>query len=201
VFRQRIRARVSGAVFTGTFLLTVLGLALIWYGLMVVLLACKASPSSVNDISGYRTAYDYFAGLEPNDITARVRLIAGLAGLAAFMLFAFLAWKHVPRPYLARNDILLGEEQRGTLIVRPRAVERAAEAAAREHPAVSNSTGRYQVDGIAVSVHLRRGTDLPGTLRDVQRRVLDALERHDLPALPVSVTLTGFDRRHRRELN
>ncbi len=200
MFRQRIRARVSGAVFTGTFLLTVLGLGFIWYGLMVVLLACKASPSFVNDISGYRTAYDYFAGMEPSDITARVRLIAGLAGLAAFILFAFLAWKHVPRPYLARSDILLGEEQRGTLIVEPRAVERAAEAAAREHPAVSDSTGRY-LDGVAVSVHVRRGTDLAGTLRDVQSRVLDALERHDLPPLPVSVKLTGFDRRHRRELN
>jgi hypothetical protein len=201
VFRQRIRARVSGAVFTGNLLVTVIGLALIWYGLMVVLLAFKSSPSFVNDISGYRTAYDYLAGLEPSDITARVRLIAGLAGLAAFILFAFLAWKHLPRPYLARSDFLLGDEQRGTLIVEPRAVERAAEAAAREHPAVSDSAGRYHADGVAVSVHVRRGTDLAGTLRDVQSRVLDALKRHDLPPLPVSVTLTGFDRQQRRELN
>jgi hypothetical protein len=201
VFRQRIRARVSGAVFTGNLLVTVIGLALIWYGLMVVLLAFKSSPSFVNDISGYRTAYDYFAGLEPSDITARVRLLAGLAGLAAFIFFAFLAWKHLPRPYLARSELLLGEDERGTLIVEPRAVERAAEAAAREHPVVSDSAGHYHVDGVAVNVHVRRGTDLAETLRDVQSRVLDTLERHDLPSLPVSVTLTGFERRHRRELN
>lgn len=185
----------------GTLLLILIGLGLIWYGLMVVLLAFKTSPSFVNDISGYRTAYDYFAGLEPSDITGRVRLIAGLAGLAAFILCAFLAWKQLPRPYLARGELLLGEEQRGTLIVEPRVVERAAEAAAREHPAVSDSAGRYEIGGVAVSVHVRRGSDLAGTLRDVQSRVLDALERHDLPPVPVSVTLTGFDRRHRRELN
>ena len=201
MFRQRIRARVSAAVFTGNLLVTVIGLALIWYGLMVVLLAFKSSPSFVNDISGYRTAYDYFAGLEPSDITARVRLIAGLAGLAAFILFDFLAWKNVPRPYLARSELLLREDPRGTVIVEPRAVERAAEAAAREHPAVSESTGRYEIDGVAVNVHVRRGTDLAETLRDVDRRVREALRRHDLPSLPVSVTLTGFDRRHRRELN
>lgn len=184
----------------GTFLLILVGLGLIWYGLMVALLAFKSSPSFVNEISGYRTAYNYFAGLEPSDITARVRLIAGLAGLAAFILFAFLAWKQLPRPYLARSDLLLGDNERGMLIVEPRAVERAAEAAAREHPAVSDSAGRYQVDGIAVTVHLRRGTDPAGTLRDVQSRVLATFKRHDLPPAPVSVTLTGFDRRHRREL-
>ncbi len=201
MFRQRIRARVSGAVFTGNLLVTAVGLALIWYGLMVVLLAFKSSPGFVNDISGYRTVYDYFAGLEPSDITARVRLIAGLAGLAAFVVLGILAWKHLPRPYLARSELLLGEDERGTLIVEPRAVERAVEMAAREHPAVSESAGRYGIDGVAVNVHVERGTDLAETLRDVDRRVREALGRHDLPSLPVSVTLTGFDRRHRRELN
>jgi hypothetical protein len=201
VFRQRIRARVSGAVFTGNLLVTMIGLALIWYGLMVVLLAFKASASFVDEISGYRAAYDYFAGLEPSEITARVRLIAGLAGLAAFVVFGVLAWKHLPRPYLARSELLLGEDERGTLIVEPRAVERAAEIAAREHPAVSESAGRYEIDAVAVNVHVRRGTDLAETLRDVDRRVHEALQRHDLPSMPVRVTLTGFDRQHRRELN
>jgi len=201
VFRQRIRARVSGAVFTGNLLLILISLALIWYGLMVVLLGFKTSPSFVNDFSGYRTAYDYFEGLEPSDITARVRLIAGVVGLAAFVVFGILAWKHLPRPYLARSELLLGEDERGTLIVEPRAVERAVEMAAREHPAVSESAGRCEIDGVAVNVHVRRGTDLAETLRDVDRRVREALRLHDLPSLPVSVTLTGFDRQHRRELN
>ncbi len=201
MFRQRIRTHVSAAALTGNLLLTLIGLGLIWYGLMVVLLALKSSPSFVNDISGYRTAYNYFASLEPSEITTRVRLIAGLAGLAAFVVFGFLAWKHVPRPYLARSELLLGDDERGTLIVEPRAVERAAETAAREHPAVSEAAGRYEVDGVALNVHVRRGSDLAETLRDVDLRVREALGRHDLPTLPVSVTLTGFDRQHRRELN
>jgi hypothetical protein len=37
-------------------------------------------------------------------------------------------------------------------------------------------------------------------LRDTQRRAADAIERHELPALPINVTLSGYDRRHRREL-
>jgi hypothetical protein len=201
VFRQRIRTHVSATALTGNLLLTLIGLGLIWYGLMVVLLALKSSPNFVNDISGYRTAYSYFAGLEPSEITTRVRLIAGLAGLAAFVVFGFLAWKQIPRPYLARSELRLGDDERGTLIVEPRAVERAAEAAAREHPAVSEAAGRYEVDGVAINVHVRRGADLAGTLRDVDRRVREALDRHDLPTLPVNVTLTGFDRQHRRELN
>lgn len=32
-------------------------------------------------------------------------------------------------------------------------------------------------------------------------RVTHALEQHELPILPVNVTLAGYDRRHRRELN
>lgn len=182
-------------------MLVLIGLGLIWYGLMVVLLAFKSSPSFVDDISGYRTVYDYFAGLEPSDITPRVRLIAALAGLAAFVVLGFLAWKHVPRPYLARSELLLGDDGRGALIVEPRAIERAAAMAARGHPAVSEAGGRYEVGGVAVNVHVRRGTDVAETLRDVDVRVREALGRHDLPTLPVNVTLTGFDRQHRRELN
>jgi hypothetical protein len=199
VFRQRIRAHDSGAAFVAKVVLTLLGLGLIWYGLMVALLALKTSPSLVNDISGYRTAYNYFAGLQTGDITPRVRVIAGLGGFAAFILFGFLAWKLLPRPYLTRSKLLLKEEPRGALVVEPRVFERAAEAAAREHPAVSDTAGRYEVDGLGVNVRVGR-TDLVETLRDIQRRVLDALERHNLPKLPVSVTLTGFEGRPRREL-
>lgn len=201
MLRQRIRTRLSGVDFTGDLLLTLVGLGLIWYGLMVVLLAFKVSPGLVNDISAYRTAYDYFVGLQPSDITGRVRLIAGLVGLAAFLLLGVLAWKYVPRPYLARGELLLGDEPRGTLIVEPRAVERALEVAAGQHPAVTGSAARYEVDRVAVNVQVRRGTDLAETLRDIQRRGRESLQQHDLPTLPVSVTLTGFERRNRRELN
>ncbi len=39
-----------------------LALALVWYGVMVILLAAKVSPHTVNSISAYRTIYDTLAG-------------------------------------------------------------------------------------------------------------------------------------------
>ena len=39
------------------------------------------------------------------------------------------------------------------------------------------------------------------TLRDVHERVRDQLQRHDLPSLPVNVTLTAYHRTTRRELS
>ena len=54
--RQRLRARTSPLVFFGRLLTFLFAAALIWYGAMTVLLALKVSPSTVNSISGYRTA-------------------------------------------------------------------------------------------------------------------------------------------------
>jgi hypothetical protein len=34
------------------------GLALLWYGLMALLLAVKVSSGTANSLSGYRTAYN-----------------------------------------------------------------------------------------------------------------------------------------------
>lgn len=198
--RQRIRARGSAFAVVGLLPLVPVALGLIWYGAMLVALAFKAPPETVNAISGYREAYDYLADLQAADVTGNARLIAALAGLAAFALFAFLAWKQVPRPYLARSDLALSEDGRGTSTVEPRAIERAAEVASCGHPSVSDATGRYGEDGIAVDIDVKRAGDVPGTLRDVQRRVGAALKQHDLPDTPVSVTLTGFARQRRREL-
>lgn len=202
MMRQRIHARTSSIVIVGRLLVAALGLGLVWYGLMVALLAFKASPGLVNDISGYRSVYDSLAGLEPADITSRVRLIAALGGLGAFLMLGFLAWKHLPRPYLARGDLELGDlVERGASTVEPRAVERAAEVAARQDDAVDTAAGLYRDDAMSVNVSFKRSTDVAETLRGVQQRVREALERHELPPLPVSVTLTGFDSNQRRELN
>ena len=198
--RQRLRARRSPLVYLGLLLLVPVALGLVWYGAMLVALAFKASPETVNAISGYRDAYDFLAGVEADDVTERVRLITGLAGLAAFVVFGYLAWKQVPRPYLARGELDLRESAHGATTVQPRAIERAAEIAARAHPAVADATGRYGEDGIDLDIHVERAGDVSGTLRDVQRRVGEALRLHDLPHVPVSVTLTGFERQRRREL-
>ena len=200
IVRQRLRDRSSPLAFVGLALLVPLALALVWYGAMLIGLALKAPPEDVNAISGYRDAYDFLAGLETDDVTGEIRLITALAGLGAFLIFGWLAWKQLPRPYLARGELTLGEGERGTLTVEPRAIERVAEAAARGHPAVADASGRYGDDGIDLHVDVGDADDLAGTLQDVRRRLGEALQRHDLPEVPVRVTLTGFERQRRREL-
>jgi hypothetical protein len=200
ILRQSVREHRSPFVYLGLLLLVPVALALIWYGLMLVALAFKVSPQDVNAISGYRDAYEFLAGLEAPDVTRMIRLITALAGLAAFLIFGFLAWKLIPRPYLARGELTLSEDRRGTSTLEPRAVERAVEIATRDHSAVGDAKARYGDDGIEVDVDLARAQDVPDTLREVQRGVREALQRHDLPDVPVSVTLTGLDRQRRREL-
>ena len=194
--RQRIRARSSPLAHAGRALLALLALALVWYGLMLVLLAAKLAPDKVDAISGYRTAFDYLSGLEPGDVTSRVRLIAGLVGFAAFVACSWLAWKELPRPYLARSELWLLEDEKSTVVVRPRAIERAAEAAVAEHPAVVGAAARYG-DDLTVDIEVRRARDLPETMREAQLLVVETLSRLELPPLPVSVTVTGFDRQRR----
>ena len=201
MIRQRLRDRGSALVLIGRLVLVPVALALVWYGAMLVALAFKVAPETVNAISGYRDTYDFLASLEAEDVTDTVRLIAALAGLAAFLGFGYLAWKQIPRPYLARGELTLAESRRGSSTVAPRAIERAAEVAACAHPAVSDATSRYVGDGIDVDIDVGRAGDAVGTLRDVQRRVGEALQQHELPHAPVSVTLTGFDRQRRRELD
>ncbi len=199
--RQRLRSRTSPIAYVGRAILILVAVGLLWYGLMMVLLALKVSPDAIDAISGYRTAYDYLAALVADDVGGSTRLITALAGVAGFLLFGYLALKEIPRPYLARTDLRLREDDRGVVDVRPRAIERIAETAAGEHPAVSSATGRYGTDELAVDLGVKRARDLDETLSDVQGRVLHALSDHELPPTPVVVTLTGFDRKQRRELS
>lgn len=201
MLRQRLRSRTSSVAYIGRALLVLIALALLWYGLMLVLLAAKASPDFVNAISGYRSAYDALAGLTREDITDVTRLVAAPVGLAAFLFFGYLALKEIPRPYLARADLRLHEDERGTVDLKPRAIERVAEVAAAGHPAVSSVTSRYATDDLAVEVNMRRARGLAEALGDVHDRVLHALQMHGLPPTTVDVVLTGFDRQQRRELS
>lgn len=201
MFRQRIRTSTS-RVSTVTLILTVLlGLALIYYGAVLLLLAAGVSPTTLNAISGYRTAYDFLASLGPESFDTTTRLIVGVAGLLALLLFAYLAYKALPRPHLARRPITLSRDERGEVELEPRALERVAESAAAANPLVASASGRTGDDELTVLVAVRRPTEIPGTMRDVQRRVREALDRHDLPPTPVNVTLTGIDAKRRRELS
>ena len=66
--RQRLRERTSPLVIVGRLVTLVFALALVWYGLMTLLLALKVSSATVNSLSGYRTAFDWLSGLTPRDV-------------------------------------------------------------------------------------------------------------------------------------
>jgi hypothetical protein len=197
MFRQRLRIGTSPLVLLGRILLILVAMALVWYGAMLVLLALKVSPHTV---SGYRSAYDYLAGRKASDITSDTRLIAGLAGLAGFLVFGYLAVKEIPRPHLTRTDLRLLDEQRGAVDVAPRAIERAVEGAALERDDIQDATARYATNDLTVNVTVTRARELPEIVRAVRARSREQLVTHGLPELPVNVTLTGYQRTRRREL-
>ena len=199
--RQRLRERTSVLLLAGRLVTLLIGLAMVWYGLMTILLAVKVSPSTVNSLSRYRTAFNWISGLTPADVDGgTTRAIVAGAGVAAFLLFGYLALKQLPRPYLARRQFPLSSDERGQFRIEPRAVERLAEVAATRDPAVSEARSRYSIDHLTVDLTIRRARDVATILREAQQRVADALVQHELPAMPVNVTLSGYDRHHRREL-
>jgi hypothetical protein len=201
MLRQRVRTRsFPFARIAADAVVVIFALALVWGGAMLVLLAFKTSPGTVDRLSGYRTAYDYLAGLEPADISGESRLIAAGGGLIACLTFGYLAWRAIPRPYLARTGLRLAGDERGTVDVNARAIERAAEIAALDHPAVAAARARYATDDLTVDVSAGRADTLADTLQDVHQRARDSLARHELPALPVNITLVRFERKNRREL-
>ena len=202
MLRQRLRTRTSPLALIQRLLELAFALALIWYGLILAGLALDViGRGSANTYSGYGTAYDFAADLLAGRASDIARLIAGIAGLVAFLLLLTVALKRLPRPYLARHELELEAGDRGTVTVEPRVVERLAEGLALQHAAVASASGRFGTDDLAVLLEVRRARDLPDTLRTVQRSVSSGLERHGLPTVPVNVTVTGYDRSSKRELN
>jgi hypothetical protein len=201
MIRQRINLRTPVLAYVVRALTLVLALGLVWYGLMVVLLAAKVSPHTVNSISAYRTLYDDVAGIKASDFTTSVRILVGVAGLIAVVGFLYLALQEIPRPYLARGDVDLQNHALGVTVIKPRAIERVAELAARANENVTTASGRLGDQELSLEVAMRRAGRAAETLADVRTRVLSDLDRHQLPDLPVNVTLTGYDRTTRRELS
>ena len=90
----------------------------------------------------------------------------------------------------------LSDREREVLWLRYREDLIQSEIAAR-----AGATGLFGGDEITVHVTASRARDIAEDLRGVQSDVRDALRRHELPAVPVHVMLTGFERRTRRELD
>jgi hypothetical protein len=191
-----VRLSRSPLVVIGTAVLVLASLALAWYGAMAAALALKASPSTIDSLSGYQAAYRFLAGLGPSDITREVRTVAGLAGLAALLLFGFLVYKELPRGRIVRLALRIAEDDRGAVEVSPRVVEAVGATAAAEEPAVSASRARLADSDLELELAL---DDAPGTAADVlhaaRRRALEAMEMHGLPVSRVHVTLTGYSQK------
>jgi len=199
--RQRVRARSFPlARIAGDIVVVIFALAMMWGGAMVVLLALKLAPATLDGLSGYRTAYDYLADIQPAGVGSSTRVIAALAGLFGAAVFGYLAWRAIPRPYLARTDLRLTSDERGVIDVNARAIERAAETAALEHPAVAAARARYATEDLTIDVSVDRAEELAATLQAVQQCARDSLARHELPPLPVNITLVRLERKNRREL-
>jgi hypothetical protein len=201
VTRQRVHLRTPGLAYVVRLLTVALGLALVWYGAMVIMLAVKVSPHTVNSISAYRTVYHDVVGLKSSDFTTPVRLIAGFGGFLAVLVLVYLALQELPRPYLARGSVTLDEQPDGETVARARSIERLAEIAARTTANVTTAAGRLGDEELAVNISIRRASLAADTLADVQEKVRSALTQHELPRLPVNVTLTGYDRKTKRELS
>jgi len=201
VTRQSLGWRSRWLAYWLGYVLTVaLALILIWYGAMLVLLAAKVSPHTVNDISGYRALYHDAADLRRQNFTTLVRVIAGLAGFVAFCSFLSLALQRLFPPDAIRHTVTLGEGDRGSTAIEPRAIERLAEIAARGHRDVGHATGHLRDQQITVDIDVCRADTAAQTLRAVATQIADALAVHGLPALTVNVTLTGYEPTTRRQL-
>lgn len=198
---QRISLRTPALAYLTRALTFVLALIAIWYGLMLCLLSLKVAPGTVNSISGYRGVYDHAAKLGAADFSTAVRLVAGFAGLLAFLVLGYLAYRELPRAHLAHADLELADQERGTLRVRPRAVERIAETVATGQSDVTSASARLAGRALTVAVKVRRAGTVADTLQSVRRRVHEAMAKHGLPHLPVHVTATGYDPQTRRDLS
>ena len=177
MLRQRVRVERSTLVVLGQLVTVLIAVALVWYGLILGLLAIDVlSAGAANAVTGYRTLFDELAALGTDDVDGVVRLFTGIGGLLAFLVFGWLAFKQVPRPQLARGELLVAHDDDGEVTLAPRAFERAAESAALGNDAVTGAAGRYGGDDVSVDITVNRATDVADTLRDVQRRVRLALE-------------------------
>lgn len=196
---RRQRLRIQGSALTGLVgrtLVVALAVLLVWYGAMLVAPALKVSPQTINDLSRYHDAYDYLATLQPSDID---RVAVAITASVVALTTGALLWRGRPRPHLTRGSLALPATQRGQTDIQPRALERAVETAAIEHPAILSASARYDDGTLALAITTTDASNTVRILRDVRDRAHQSLARHELDVSTVHVTLTGYDHLNRRD--
>ncbi|MGI8846382.1 MAG: hypothetical protein ACR2HC_09475 [Thermoleophilaceae bacterium] len=200
--RQRVQLRRSALTVIGQLVAGLIGLGLLWGAIVIGALAAGVDPPTVSTVTGYHAVHRALAGISADDVMGGgFRLAVGVGGLVAAVLFGLMARAQLPAPHLARGALELDDGVRGRTTVSPRAVERAAESAANDLPAVRGAAGRFGADAMALDVTLERADDVAGVLRSVRAAAREALITHGLPLTAVDVTLTKFDAAQGRELD
>lgn len=198
--RQRLGLPHGLLTTIGQKLMLLVGLALIWGGGVVVLLAAGVAPADVQSITGHRTVYDELAALGPARWDDTTATLIAIAGVVALVVLLALGWAQRITPHLARTDLVLTDDELGQVTVNPRAIERAAEIAAGRGAAVHAVRARLGEDEMTITIHARGADEIPDTLRGAQRRVRAALQDAGTPQPTVRVVVTRFTAPSTRDL-
>ena len=201
MLRQRVHLESSGvAAAVARVLVVLVGAAFVFYGVMLVMLATKVSPSTVNSTTVYPTAYPIPSALAAPDTRGADRGIVAAAGLLISLGALYLLWRALPKPHLARHPVLLSSEEIGETVVRPRAMERVVELAALEDSRVVGARARFDDDVVVLNLKAKDALHLVDILRGARERARESLDRHGLDLEQVDVTFIGYEASTRREL-
>ncbi|WP_026910472.1 hypothetical protein [Patulibacter minatonensis] len=197
--RQRLGLPHGILTTIGQKLMVLLGLALVWGGGVVLALAAGAAPRDVDAWTGYRTVQREIGGFGPANWPDGTALAIAVGTVVLAVALLVLGWAQRLTPHLARTDVVLADRPEGRTTVSPRAIERAAEVAARREPGLHAVRARLGDDELTITVHARGADVLPELLRGVQRRATAALVEGGVPQQSVRVVVTRFTAPSARE--
>jgi hypothetical protein len=197
--RQRLGLTHSWATTLGQKLMVVPAVALLYGGAVVLALGAGVAPRDVDAITGYETVYERLGALDPANWSQGVTIGVAIAGLLGFLVLVRLGWAQRLIPHVTRAALVLREEDDGTTTVSPRAVERAAEIAAR-HPGVKAVKATLGEGDLHLAVHARRAELIPEVLQHARSGASRALEQAGLTDIDdVRVAVTRFTPASKKE--
>ena len=122
-----------------------------------------------------------------------------MVGLLLFAFLLWLGWAQRVIPQRARTPLVLADDALGQVVVQPRAIERAAEFAARGTPGVHAVKARLGDGELTVSLHARSADAIPEALQSARERAQTALQTSGIPSTTVRVIVTRFTAPSTRE--